>query len=116
MSDEIGPNNYLPGQHLPPVEGKMCDNHPDRPSVARMVGETDSYGSEVADYCHECLVQADEAKEQASIEPLECDFCHHIVDELFPYKDPDEGMSGPCYRICAACLDKSLKIDQNEGW
>lgn len=43
MADVIGPNSYLPGQKIKVPAGAMCDEHPDRPAVCRIVGETDSF-------------------------------------------------------------------------
>jgi hypothetical protein len=44
MSDVTGPISSLPGStHAAPTAG-MCDDHPDRPAVARVQGETDSFG------------------------------------------------------------------------
>lgn len=33
----------------------MCDDHPDVPAVARVQGETDSFGCEMHDLCQACL-------------------------------------------------------------
>ena len=55
MADVIGPNKYFPGQQLKAVPGVMCDEHPDRASVARIVGETDSWGSELMVSGEKCL-------------------------------------------------------------
>src|SRR3954463_12051043 len=55
MADVTGPISTLPGtgHHLP--DGTMCDQHPDRPAVARIQGETDSFGCEMNDLCQECI-------------------------------------------------------------
>lgn len=51
-----GPVMTLPGARLPFPPGTTCDTegHEDRPAVARIQGETDSFGCEAADLCTEC--------------------------------------------------------------
>lgn len=36
------------------VEGHSCDNHPDRPAVVCIQGETDSFDTEYMYFCEEC--------------------------------------------------------------
>ena len=55
MSDVTGPISTLPGCERAVDPGTMCDEHPDRPAVARVQGETDSFGSEQHDLCAECV-------------------------------------------------------------
>lgn len=54
MGDVTGPVSTLPGAGHALPAGTMCDDHPDRPAVARIQGETDSFGSELWDLCEEC--------------------------------------------------------------
>jgi hypothetical protein len=52
MADVTGPISTLPGSsHHDVPDGMMCDDHPDRPAVTRLQGETDSFGSEMHDLC-----------------------------------------------------------------
>jgi hypothetical protein len=53
MADVTGPISTLPGAVHRVPEGATCDEHPDRPAVLRVQGETDSFGSETIDYCQE---------------------------------------------------------------
>ena len=55
MGDVTGPISTLPGSRHDFPDGTMCDDHPDRKAVARVQGETDSFGSELIDMCQECL-------------------------------------------------------------
>ena len=47
MADVTGPISSLPGSGHSVPDGAMCDEHPDRPAVARVQGETDSFGCEM---------------------------------------------------------------------
>ena len=49
-----GPISTLPGATGAPYEGAVCDEHPDRPAVMRVQGETDSMGSEQLYMCQAC--------------------------------------------------------------
>lgn len=42
------------GSHHKVPAGATCDDHPDRPAVHRVQGETDSFGCEYIDWCQEC--------------------------------------------------------------
>ena len=82
----------------------MCDHHPDRPAVARIQGDTDSFGSELFDMCEECLEKYRE--ELASDEPDgHCDWCKTDT-KLRPTRDYAEGTSGPVYYVCTPCYAK----------
>lgn len=105
MSDVIGPNSFLPGHLLPrPLTAVACDNHPGVPAVVRRVGETDSFGSELVDWCQEC----DDAFKLARETPANgyCDWHKGEGEDIRPMRDYDEGMSGPLYQTCSACRDK----------
>lgn len=43
MGDVTGPISTLPGHRHKLPSGATCDDHPDRPAVARIQGETDSF-------------------------------------------------------------------------
>ena len=105
MADVIGPNSYLPGQGITPVQGMMCDEHPDRPATHRVVGETDSFGSELHDMCDECYTSyknRDRTEERTGT----CDWCKQHATDLSQMRDPDEGMAGPVYNVCGCCRKK----------
>lgn len=93
----------LPGRRHPLPDGAMCEQHPDRPAVANVQGETDSFGFETIFMCQECLDEdrAYEATEEAHTGT--CDWCKREATDLSWARDYDEGMSGPVYRVCQAC-------------
>lgn len=101
MAHVSGPTSRLPGSRHPLPAGAMCDDHPDRPAVARIQGETDSFGAEYLDLCQECVdqLQAGEAEGATG----RCDWCANSATDLAHHRDLDEGMSGPVYRVCVCC-------------
>lgn len=90
--------------HLLPENGVCCDNHQDRPAVARIQGETDSFGCEYHDLCDECAEEMRQAlaEEVAGI----CDWCRLPTTDLREYRDPEEGQAGPVYTVCQKCCKK----------
>lgn len=103
MADVTGPISTLPGaRHVVPA-GTTCDEHPDRPAVARVQGETDSFGSEMIDMCAECLA-AERAYAAAADTSGRCDWCKSDAPKLRPRRDYDEGMRGPVYFVCDGCI------------
>jgi len=102
MADVTGPISTLPGSiHRLPA-GAMCDDHPDRPAVKRIQGETDSFGSEMNDLCQECV----DALNQAEPTEGQCQWCHATAI-LKPQRDWEEGSSGPIYYVCSNCITKN---------
>ena len=112
MADVTGPCSTLPGHRSAPPDDALCDEHPDRPAVNRVQGETDSFGAEFYDLCQECL---DELKKHAA-EAREgvCDWCSTEAKDLRPRRDLDEGMYGPVYRVCGTCVRKENALLQEE--
>lgn len=112
MAGVTGPTFGLPGWRSPPPPGQCCDAHPDRPATVRVQGETDSFGAEYADLCADC------AKQEAAGFGGECDWCKAVSDVLRPIRDPDEGMAGPVYYVCAECrLKQSAQLQAEwEQW
>ena len=103
MADIIGPNSYLPGQVLKVPKGMMCDNHPEKPAVLRVVGETDSFGSELCDLCEECKqAHYKYIEEQKDLEKF-CEICHGMKKDVKPRRDPEEGSCGRLYDMCPDC-------------
>lgn len=103
MADVTGPISTLPGHRHPLPDGAACDEHPDRPAVARVQGETDSFGCEMYDLCAECLAAEREAQQRAREEVRPCDWCKQMKPGLRPRRDMDEGMYGRVYEVCADC-------------
>lgn len=101
MGDAIGPTSTLPGagHHLP--KGAMCDEHPSRPAVARIQGETDSFGAELIDCCAECR---DEIRAAIRSDLSgRCDWCRQEASDLRNRRDYEEGSTGPVYQVCGQC-------------
>ena len=103
MAAVTGPIPTLPGTLRKPPDGMMCDDHPDRIAVARVQGETDSFGCELLDLCQECL-------EQMRSVPVDtsgtCDLCKGTATDLRDRRDYEEGSTGRIYRVCGACVRK----------
>lgn len=121
MADVTGPISTLPGSrhHLP--AGSTCDEHADRPAVARIQGETDSMGSEMFDVCQECLDKHVAAREAHKEELQWCSVHKGEGKNVQPYRDPDEGMSGPVYHGCESCRSSfraalRAEIERNRGY
>jgi hypothetical protein len=106
MGEVTGPINTLPGasHHVP--DGTVCDNHPDRPAVARIQGETDSFGSELWDCCEQCRDELRAYRRSPEARSGKCDWCKEQATDLRDRRDIDEGSYGPVYRICKCCDDK----------
>lgn len=105
MADVIsGGVSTLPGAKwkLPP--GTMCDDHPDRPAVARIQGETDSMGCELNDLCQECA----DAVRKYNETPRDgyCEVHKGEGKNLKPRRDSEEGMCGRLYDTCEDCRRK----------
>lgn len=112
MGDVTGPISTLPGRSHELPAGSTCDQHPDRPAVARIQGETDSFGCEMLDWCEECLAKYRE--EMASDEPDGfCDWCRTDA-KLRPTRDFEEGVCGPVYYVCEPCYGRQQKAIQDE--
>ena len=109
MADVTGPISTLPGARHSVPKGQMCDQHGDRPAIARIQGETDSMGSEMNDMCQECLDQHiawKNSPEAAEHRKGICEWCKNPADDLRDRRDFEEGMSGRIYRVCGACVKR----------
>lgn len=112
MADVTGPISTMPGSTHEVPEGMMCDDHPDRPAVKRVQGETDSYGSEMIDMCQECYDQHLEEKKNPIIGT--CDCCKATQVEVFPRRSFEEGPAGRIYDYCKGCMAKEAEYLQRE--
>lgn len=109
MSDFTGPISTLPGAgHVLP-EGTLCDEHPDRPAVARIQGETDSFGCELYDCCAECRDAMREEMRQAR--HGQCEWCKQEATDLRDRRDDEEGSYGRVYSVCGSCVKR-----QEDRW
>ena len=113
MADVTGPIATLPGASHGVSEGAMCDEHPDRPAVARIQGETDSFGSEMYDCCAECAAAM--RAELRAPDLGRCDWCDAEDVQRRPQRDYDEGMCGPVYYVCEPCRSRyDKRLEQEE--
>ena len=114
-----GPVSTLPGHSATLPKGAMCDLHPTVPAVARIQGETDSFGCEFNDMCADCLA----AHQAAPPESGHCDWCKKDAPRLRSRRDYEEGMSGRVYMVCDACVAAEnkrfmaiLAQDDDDDW
>lgn len=105
MGEVTGPISTLPGTAHDFPDGTMCDLHQDRPAVARIQGETDSFGCELNDMCQECLAEYREEMAAADWSGV-CDWCKEHKPRLWPQRDYEEGMHGRVYEVCDACIKR----------
>lgn len=103
MGDVTGPISTLPGARHEVPKGAMCDQHGDRPAVANIQGETDSFGCETLYCCQECADSIMASLRSPEARTGRCDYCKTEVTDLANFRDFEEGMAGPVYRVCAAC-------------
>jgi len=103
MAAVIGPNHYVTGQVLRCPYGQACDKHEERLAEVRVVGETDSSGSELVDMCQECFQDYLRDKRDAQDELVRCQLCGSLTDTCKAWKDPEEGWGGPQYQACQTC-------------
>lgn len=113
MAEVTGPISTLPGTARDAPEGMMCDYHPDQPAIARIQGETDSFGCEMEDLCQQCIDErrAYRCSEAGKAEEAEwrtgaCEWCKNHATDLRDARDYEEGMCGRVYRVCGACVQR----------
>jgi hypothetical protein len=110
MADVTGPISTLPNSRHDVPDGTKCDEHSDRDAVARVQGETDSFGCEMHDMCEECVKEHNEYLRSPEAEEERhgrCDWCHKDATDLRDARDYEEGMSGRVYRVCGACVKRT---------
>ena len=113
-----GPVSSMPGSSHGFPEGSKCDQHPKHDAVARIQGETDSFGCEYILMCKECLAEYKQHLKDAAVGV--CDWCKKESNDLSPTRDYDEGMSGRVYQVCESCRkeqhDEAVKYLEDNGW
>lgn len=97
----IGPVSTLPGAESEAGLEDVCDEHPDRPALVRIQGETDSFGAEFINCCAECASEFRSHMREARVG--RCDWCRQDARDLCDYRDAEEGFCGPVYRVCGGC-------------
>ena len=103
MAAVIGPNHYVTGQVLRTPYGQACDAHPEKLAEVRVVGETDSFGSELIDMCQECFQDYLRDKRDAQDELIRCQLCGSLTDTCQTWRDHEEGLTGRQYQACQTC-------------
>lgn len=112
MADVTGPISTLPGALHALPKGATCDQHPDRPAVVRVQGETDSFGCEMIDMCEECR-QADIEEQRNADTSGTCEWCKQHAPRLRHRRDYEEGMSGRVYEVCDDCIKRVNEQDED---
>lgn len=116
MASVIGPNRYLPGNTIPCEKGFECDiENCGLPAVRAVVGETDSFGSEINHFCEAHYQQHVSAQQEEDFS-LTCEHCG-VANNVRYVRDPDEGMYGPVYQLCQTCTRRMLasyEVDPDE--
>jgi len=115
-----GSVSTLPGSVSKLPAGTMCDDHPDRPAVKRVQGETDSFGCEYNDMCQECYTKYKEYVANADTSG-KCDWCKQHADKLISHRDIEEGSCGRVYDVCLPCIDAERAqwryyLDDDDDW
>ncbi len=115
MSDVTGPIHTLPGAGHTVPPGTICDNHPARLAIARIQGETDSFGAEMIDCCEECR---DSIRTEISTKrDGYCEWCKTIAEDIRDHRDFEEGRSGPVYSVCAGCrAQKQQRLEREHSF
>lgn len=104
-----GPVSSMPGSSHAFPEGSVCDDHADRPAVARIQGETDSFGCEYVLMCAECRDAFWAFRDQERQVEKYCDWCRTMQKSVVPHRDMDEGSAGPLYNVCSKCIAKETE-------
>lgn len=117
MADIIGPSNKLPGQTIGFVpDGRSCD-YCNKPAIHAVVGETDSFGSEIHHVCNEDYIEIQKSIQEEREKPKHCEICHSSHTDCQPFRDPSEGSCGPVYDACPDCrkriIDYFIGDDEN---
>lgn len=109
MNDVSGPTSSLPGSRHPLPAEAMCDDHPDRSAVARVQGETDSFGAEYYDMCEECLARHKAFHADPDNSLGTCEWCKARDVRVRPHRDYEEGSAGRVYDVCDQCITRENK-------
>lgn len=115
MSGSMGPGRQLPGDTLPYEGGDICDEC-DEPARHAVCGESDSMRSEIIHLCTDHFLHREHAIQENIEDEYYCDRCHHMKTDCRPCRDPEEGISGAVYRMCAGCRDEvNLAFASNDN-
>jgi len=115
MADVIGPSSYKPGQTMAwKPDGRECDDC-DQAAKYAVIGETDSFGSEVSHLCQDCYIQLQSHLTEQRKESRPCQICGDIKEDVIPFRDPEEGLSGPVYQTCPQCRQRLTEAFCDDG-
>lgn len=111
----------LPGQFVYASASELAENPCEgvheggcgKPSTKKQAGEVDSFGAEWHFLCDECLAEERRLAEEEGPSLSTCEKCGNQA-EIKPYRDPDEGMSGPVYWACRPCINKYMEYYREE--
>lgn len=104
-----GPVSSLPGSSHRFPAGSVCDRHVKQPAVARLQGETDSFGAEYFLACQDCVDRFRSYREQQLDTEKYCDWCNSMKKRVVKHRDMDEGTSGRVYNVCGDCRSKEAQ-------
>lgn len=110
MSGNIGPSRYRVGDQTKWVpDGRKCDECTAAATTA-LVTSVDVLGAEIAHLCPYCygLTVSPENKERRQ-RPMRCDLCDQNSATCEPWRDPEQGMTGPMLHVCEEC-----RVQRNE--
>lgn len=96
----------LPGSRHTCPPGMPCDRC-GSPATVRIQGNTDSFGSEMLDFCKTCLNKIQAEAALLEDRAVRCDWCDALVKGCMPCRDADEGACGPVYLVCPECIHSS---------
>jgi hypothetical protein len=121
MAEVTGPISSLPGRRHDLPDGQMCDVHPERAAVARIQGETDSFGCEMHDCCQECVEEIRGWQNSEEARTGTCEWCKGKASDLRETRDYDEGLYGRVYRVCGSCRkrrddDARAELDEYDDY
>ena len=99
----LGPNTCLPGQAFRWIpDGTLCD-HCGEKAMHLVATEVDTCGVEAAHVCSNHFVWLTQSIAEARAKLQLCDFCGVQSTTCKPFRDPEEGASGPIYDACEPC-------------
>jgi hypothetical protein len=106
----------LPGAVLMLGQGGPCDRHTNRPAIKRVAGECDSFGHEEILMCQVCYdkLKAHQERTRDGVNGY-CVWCKNQAGTIKPFRDVEEGSSGPVYHVCQPCREKHNTYI-NEGY
>ena len=111
-----GPVFSLPGMLWDVEAGATCDSegHENALAKVKIQGETDSFGCEFMYMCGECY-EAFKNRDLTEERTGTCDLCKKHKTDLAPWRDVEEGMAGPVYSACDACVEKHRAVEDFGG-